>query len=150
MQMRAGHVKTKPRLTKKQNETRLRGLRILARMIVRHHIASLREDSRGRPSTSRRDPEASIGQTPPGRRMGMAGKRPCTKVRLKAGAVWDRLNRLNMTQNDLARLVGVSSGYLSRLINGRRCPSPRMRQGLMEALDCSEFDDLFVVVSADE
>ena len=31
------------RLTKKQNEIRLRGLRILARIIVRAHLASLRE-----------------------------------------------------------------------------------------------------------
>ena len=52
----------------------------------------------------------------------MAGKRPARKVMLRADAVWDRLNRLNMTQNDLARLLGISSGHLSRLINGRRCP----------------------------
>ena len=39
-------MKTKPRLTKKQNETRLRGLRILARMIVRAHLASLREEAK--------------------------------------------------------------------------------------------------------
>ena len=36
------------RLTKKQNEIRLRGLRILARMIVRAHMASLREADAGR------------------------------------------------------------------------------------------------------
>ena len=80
----------------------------------------------------------------------MAGKPSRKKVRLKTEPVWDRLNRLNLTQNDLARLMGVSSGHLSRLLNGRRCPSPRMRQRLMEALVCSEFDDLFAVVSADE
>lgn len=80
----------------------------------------------------------------------MAGKRPVRKVRLKAEAVWDRLNRLNMTQNDLARLLDISSGHLSRLINGRRCPSPSMRRRLMESLECSDFDDLFVVVNCDE
>ena len=36
------------RLTKKQNEIRLRGLRILARIIVRAHLASLREADAGR------------------------------------------------------------------------------------------------------
>ena len=80
----------------------------------------------------------------------MSGKRPSKKVQLKAEAVWDRLNRLNMTQNELAGLLEISSGHLSRLINGRRCPSPSMRRRLMEALDCSDFDELFVVVVCDE
>ena len=80
----------------------------------------------------------------------MPGKRPAMKVMLRAEAVWERLNRLNMSQNDLARLLGVSTGHLSRLINGRRCPSPRMRKLLMETLECAEFDDLFVVVSCHE
>ena len=57
---------------------------------------------------------------------------------------------VNMTQNELALLLGISSGHLSRLINGRRCPSPSMRRRLMDVLDCSEFDELFVVVSCDE
>ncbi len=80
----------------------------------------------------------------------MPGKRPARKVMLKAEAVWDRLNRLNMTQNDLARELDISSGHLSRLINGRRCPSPSMRRRLMDVLGCSEFDELFVVVICDE
>ena len=78
----------------------------------------------------------------------MSGRRYAGKVLLRAEAVWDRLNRLNMSQNDLARALNVSSGHLSRLINGRRCPSPSMRRRLMEALDCSDFDELFVVVDA--
>ena len=69
---------------------------------------------------------------------------------LRAEAVWERLSRLNMSQNELADLLGISSSHLSRLINGSRCPSPSMRRRLMEALDCSEFDELFVVVSCDE
>ena len=80
----------------------------------------------------------------------MPGKRPARKVMVKAEAVWDRLNRLNMTQNDLARKLDISSGHLSRLINGRRCPSPSMRQRLMDVLGCTEFDELFVVVICDE
>ena len=80
----------------------------------------------------------------------MSGKRAVQKVKLNARAVWDRLNRLNMTQNELARLLGISSGHLSRLINGRRYPSPSMRRRLMEGLGCSDFDDLFIVVCADE
>ena len=80
----------------------------------------------------------------------MPGKRPARKVMLRAETVWDRLNRLNMTQNELAGLLEISSGHLSRLVNGRRCPSPSMRRRLMDVLNCSEFGDLFVVVICDE
>ncbi len=41
--MGAGHVSGDQRLTKEQDAIRLRGLRILARMIVRAHMASLIE-----------------------------------------------------------------------------------------------------------
>ena len=41
--MRAKDLSRDPRLTKEQNEMRLQGLRILARMIVRAHLASLNE-----------------------------------------------------------------------------------------------------------
>ena len=41
--MGAGHMSGDQRLTKEQNAIRLRGLRILARMIVRAHLASLIE-----------------------------------------------------------------------------------------------------------
>ena len=44
MTMRAGDLSRDPRLTKEQEATRRRGLRILARMIVRAHLASLIED----------------------------------------------------------------------------------------------------------
>ncbi len=80
----------------------------------------------------------------------MSGRRHAQRVRLRSEAVWDWLNRRNLSQNDLANLLGVSSGHLSRLINGRRSPSPRMRRSLMETLGRSEFDDLFIVVSSDE
>ena len=79
----------------------------------------------------------------------MPGRRSAKRVMLRAEAVWDRLSRLNMSQNELADLLGISSSHLSRLINGRRCPSPSMRRHLMDALGCSEFDELFVVVSGD-
>ena len=44
MAMRAGDLSRDPRLTKEQEATRRRGLRILARIIVRAHLASLIED----------------------------------------------------------------------------------------------------------
>ena len=80
----------------------------------------------------------------------MPTKHPLNRVMLKAHPVWDRLNRRNMSQNDLARLLDISSSYLSRLINGRRGPSPSVRRRLMEVLRVSEFDELFVVRGRDE
>ena len=52
------------KLTRKQNEIRLRGLRILARMIVRAHLASLREAGAGRNGSGPAFPRSSGGDIP--------------------------------------------------------------------------------------
>ncbi|MYC38734.1 MAG: helix-turn-helix transcriptional regulator, partial [Chloroflexi bacterium] len=52
--------------------------------------------------------------------------------------------RLNLTQNELARRIGRSSGYLSQLINGERFPSAETRRRLMRVLGVTDFDVLFV------
>ena len=44
------------------------------------------------------------------------------KMRLNAVALWKRLAQLDRSQNSLAREIGITPGYLSMLINGRRCP----------------------------
>ena len=75
----------------------------------------------------------------------MSGKKPLQRVRLDAHAIWTRLNRLSMSQNELARLAGTSSGYMSQLVNGQRSPSPVMRRRLMRVLGDAPFDALFVV-----
>ena len=75
----------------------------------------------------------------------MAGKRRRQTVRLNAGAVWGHLNRRNLAQNELARQLGITSGYLSQLMSGQRCPSPQLRRRLVRALGDPGFDDLFVV-----
>ena len=46
--MRARDLSRDPRLTKEQEAIRLRGLRILARMIVRAHLRSLIEQDAGK------------------------------------------------------------------------------------------------------
>jgi transcriptional regulator with XRE-family HTH domain len=53
--------------------------------------------------------------------------------------------RQNLSQNDLARALEVSSGYVSLLINGQRFPSPGLRRLLLQALPTATFDDLFIV-----
>ena len=57
-----------PRLTKEQNAIRLRGLRILARMIVRAHLASLIEqDAERNGSVSNSAPGGDISAKDGGR-----------------------------------------------------------------------------------
>ncbi len=72
-----------------------------------------------------------------------------SRSRLEPQKVWALLNRLNMTQNDLARLLGTSSSYLSQLMSGRRRPSAAFRKRMMEALGVTEFDGLFYLEDAD-
>ena len=85
-----------------------------------------------------------------GRGAKVPSKHPLNRVMLKSQPVWDRLNRRNMSQNDLAKMLDISSSHLSRLINGRRGPSPSVRRRLMEVLRISEFDEIFVVVDRHE
>ncbi len=75
----------------------------------------------------------------------MKRRQPSSRVRLNTRRVWDLLNRLNMSQNELATRAGTSSGYLSQLISGTRRPSPSLRRRLMEALGVTRFDDLFIL-----
>ena len=39
-------------------------------------------------------------------------------------AVWDRMNAHGFSQNEVARRAGISSSYLSQIMNGRNNPSP--------------------------
>ena len=70
-------------------------------------------------------------------------RRQPSRVRLDAQKVWTLLNRLNMTQNELARLLDTSSSYLSQLMSGHRRPSAAFRKRMMDALGVTDFDNLF-------
>ena len=78
----------------------------------------------------------------------MKRRQPSSRAKLNPRAVWELLNRLNMTQNELATKAGTSSGYLSQLMSGTRCPSAEMRKRLMEALGITRFEDLFILEQA--
>ena len=65
------------------------------------------------------------------------------RVRLKPDPVWAFLEERDISQNELARLVGISSGYLSQLMSGSAHPSPEVRQRLLRVLGTTDFDDLF-------
>jgi DNA-binding transcriptional regulator YdaS (Cro superfamily) len=45
----------------------------------------------------------------------------------------------------LARLIGRTSGYVSQMLNGERCPAPETRKRLMAALEVSRFEELFIL-----
>ncbi len=70
-------------------------------------------------------------------------RRQPSRVRLDPQKVWALLNRLNMTQNELARLLDTSSSYLSQLMSGKRRPSAAFRKRMMNVLGVTGFDDLF-------
>ena len=67
------------------------------------------------------------------------------RVWLNPVAVWELLDRLDISQNRLARLAGISPGHLSLLMNGKRSPAPAVRRRLMQALGVDDFHVLFVM-----
>ena len=64
-------------------------------------------------------------------------------VLLKRRVLWDRLELMNRSQSWLAREVGVSPSYLSRLLREGRAPSGRIRRRMQRVLGFEDFDDLF-------
>ena len=75
----------------------------------------------------------------------MNRRQPSSRAKLNPDRVWELLNRLNMSQNELARMAGISSGYLSQLMSGTRCPSAEVRRKLMDVMGIADFDDLFIL-----
>ncbi len=77
----------------------------------------------------------------------MAGKPRQRRVLVRSLAVWAFMDRRNLTQNQLADLLGLTSRYLSQVINGVKSPSAALRQRMQDVLG-AEFDDLFETVEA--
>ena len=73
-----------------------------------------------------------------------------TVVLLKTRALWDRLAKLDRSQNWLAHELGISPGYLSTLINQGRAPSGRIRRRMRTSLGVEDFDDLFELRHEDD
>ncbi len=66
-------------------------------------------------------------------------------VTLKPEPLWERLAVLGRSQNWLAREAGISPGYLSMLVNGKRAPSGRLRRRLLHILEVEDFHELFAL-----
>ena len=90
------------------------------------------------------EPERNKG--PRGRRR--RGAR--SAVRLDARSLWARLALLNRSQNWLAQEIGISSGYISMLVNAGRTPSGRIRRRMLRALGFDDFDQLFTMEDRDD
>ena len=67
------------------------------------------------------------------------------RVWLNPVAVWELLDQLEISQNQLARLAGISPGHLSLLMNGKRSPAPAVRRRLMKAQGVDDLHRQFVM-----
>lgn len=76
--------------------------------------------------------------------------RPAFRARLDPDKAWERLNVLNMSQNELARRIGRSQSFVSDLFHGRRYASGETRRRLMAVLRVTRFEDLFVMEESGE
>ena len=79
----------------------------------------------------------------------MKRKKPAFRARLDPDKAWELLNVLNISQCELARLIGRSPGFVSDLFNGRRYASGETRRRLMEVLGVAHFEDLFILEETD-
>ena len=48
---------------------------------------------------------------------------PARRPRVDCRALWDRMEAHGLSQNEVARLAGISTGHLSQIMNGQRTPS---------------------------
>ena len=67
------------------------------------------------------------------------------RVKVNRNAFEIALSRKNLSQRDLAEMIGFSRAHLSHIINGRREPSPMMRRVILQHLPEYTFDDLFII-----
>ena len=65
---------------------------------------------------------------------GPAEVAPARIARVDPQALWERMNAHDISQNEVARRAGISSGYLSQIMSGRRSPSPGALKRLRGAL----------------
>lgn len=72
------------------------------------------------------------------------------KVLLRSREIKKILIRKNKSQNWFAHRLEISSGYMSQLMDGSRNPSPRIREKMMNYLPEHTFDDLFIIIEAED
>ncbi|MDV2988780.1 helix-turn-helix transcriptional regulator [Dehalogenimonas sp. THU2] len=53
--------------------------------------------------------------------------------------------RQNLSRKLLAREIGLSASYLSRVLNGKQNPTASVRQALLQYFKGCSFDDFFTI-----
>jgi len=71
-------------------------------------------------------------------------KRPVS-VKVYNVVIWEYLMKENLAQNELAKKLGISSGYMAQLMGGSRSPSPKLRRKMLDVLNPLSFEDVFVL-----
>lgn len=69
-----------------------------------------------------------------------------SKAKLRSDVVRAVLAESKMSQNALAKLIPVTSGYMSQLMNGTRHASPRIQTRIRYVFGGCRFDDLFEII----
>lgn len=67
------------------------------------------------------------------------------RVTINQNELWHLMTFSNVSQNSLASELDISSGYLSQLMNGRKSPSPELRNRLLRRFPGSTFNDIFII-----
>ena len=81
---------------------------------------------------------------------GPRGRGGRSVVRLNTAALWERLALLGRSQNWLAREMEVTPSYVSKLVNGSRAPSGRIRRRMLKVLGVNDFHQLFRMEDLDD
>ena len=80
----------------------------------------------------------------------MQRRRPRSRIKLNSDLLQEFLDRSNLTQKDMASLVGISEAYFSQLMNGDRSPSAKLRRRFQEVVGLTDFDRLFTMEDPDD
>ena len=67
------------------------------------------------------------------------------RVTVRAKQLLEILARRNISQNGLGRGAGLTGGYVSQIISGRRNVSPAARSRILGALPDVKFDEIFEI-----
>ncbi len=70
-------------------------------------------------------------------------------LRVNGFVIWEYLTKQNLAQNELAKRLEISSGYMAQLISGSRSPSPKLRRKMLDVLSPLSFGELFVLSQKD-
>lgn len=71
------------------------------------------------------------------------------KVKLNHSAIKIVLLHRDVSQNALAKSIGISSAYFSQIGRGVRYPSAEVQRRILDALAPMTFDEIFVIEGSD-